>query len=443
MDTHSEEHSEESVVTPTSEKSKQTVSIPLLVCTIVLAVCTLVLGTYYVTTHPGLLSVFRPKTTVSEITPTVMPTETPEPTITVPSDWIQYDDPRIGMKLSYPSTVSFNEDGKGPTKPLLSISVTSIDSIPVEMPLGLDRATAIADKAALEKGEAVTKGDFAASDALVRINGKYNGRMTSVLSRFEVCSVLFTRTLVFYPGNYQVKISLNGVEGDIIKSMPEFFTIDAKNCGTQTMWNRDIMGTFLPTLAKGEGKGAAQVWYDLFTAITKTITFVPVSTSMTPLPEKVTQTCDVKDNAFCNVLSDIQVDFSNKTYEGLLAYQNTTTVTCDPDGMAISICEGAGKGVVKEGYGLGHNQSEGSVMTRDAYLMAIATYVTGNGPFIYKGSLVSGDKGMIVYLNSDASKLFVFPMKRVGSTWRFTAPIIGGTFGDTRYTTMSPSLLGE
>jgi len=375
----------------------------------------------------------------------VVSTETPSPTgEPMPgADWKTFLDENAGITLKYPATVLFNIDGKGATQPLLSVSVDALDVIPEEMPLGMDRKTALLDKAALEKGEAKTIGDFAASDALVRIGGKYNGRMTSVLSRFEVCSVLFTRSLVFYPNNYRVMISLTGVEENIMVSMPEFFTTDPTNCGESKMWNRDRMGEFMPTLAKGQGKGEAQIWYDTFTAIAKTITLTPTTQSITsnsPSP-MLSPACEVSDSAFCNVLSDIKSAMAGKNYVGLIAYQTTSTVICDPDGMAIAICDGAPKGAVKVGYSIGYNESEGSVHTRDAHLASLASYVSENGPFFYKGSLQSGDKGMIVYLNGDASKLFVLYMKRSGATWRFQTILVGGTWGDEEFTSLKPSLL--
>jgi len=322
------------------------------------------------------------------------------------------------------------------------------------MPLGQDKKTAIADRDALLSGKAQTIGDFAASDALVRIGGTINARMTSVLSRFEICSVIFSRVLVFYPNDYQVRISLSGDETHIEKDMPEFFKVDPNNCGDRLMWNRDVMGKFMPTLASGKGKGAGQLWYDTFDGIINTITLIPVhtgaattgTTAVSPASPNAslggpTPSCEVSDSAFCNVLSDIKNSMAANNFAGIVAYQTTTPVTCDPDGMAISICDGKAKGVVVEGYGVGYNQSEGNILTKDVHLASLASYVANNGPFFYKGSYQQGDKGVIVYLNGNASNLFVLFMKRAGATWRFSTILIGGVFGDTAFATVSPSLL--
>jgi len=387
--------------------------------------------------------------------------ETPAPSVSVSqarivagADWKTYKDERAGFTLKYPSTITLNEYAKGVPNLVLGIDVEKIDALPESMPLGQDRKTAILDRDALLNGKAQTIGDFAASDALVRIGGMYNGRMTSVLSRFEICSVIFSRALIFYPNDFQVRISLNGDEVQIEKDMPEFFKVDSTNCGEMTMWNRDIRGTFMPTLSEGKGKGAGQLWYDTFDAIIKTITLIPMnpnalpSATITVTPASTnaslggpTPSCEVSDNAFCNVLTDIKNSMAAKNYSGVIAYQTTTSVTCDPDGMAISICDGKAKGAVVEGYGVGYNESEGNILTRDVHLASLASYVANKGPFIYKGSLQQGDKGVIVYLNGNASELFVLSMKRAGSTWRFQSVLIGGTFGNTAYTNLSQSLL--
>ena len=90
---------------------------------------------------------------------------------------------------------------------------------------------------------------------------------------------------------------------------------------------------------------------------------------------------------------------------------------------------------------MGYNQSEGTIQTKDQHLASIASYVTQNGPFIYKGSLQSGDKGMIVSLTADASKLFVLYMKRIDSSWRITTVLVGGAWGDEEFINLKPTLL--
>ena len=168
---------------------------------------------------------------------------------------------------------------------------------------------------------------------------------------------------------------------------------------------------------------------------------IPTTTSKpaaTPVP---TSSCDVSDNSLCTVIADVKSALSAANYVGFLAYHNLQSITCDPEGMFISICEGVAKGVVKQGYGIGYNQSEGTLTSKEGYVTSVSSYVTTNGPFTYRGSLVSADKGVVVFLNTAKDHVLVFPMKRSGSTWRTNHLLLGGTFGDTAFTTMSTSLL--
>ena len=436
---------------PDSELSKQ--SIPLWVIVLFLFLISLIIGmgiyigfqnNWFQTKPSSLQTAVMPTPSSSEETGT----RTLRTTMKPDGSWLTYTNAEAGFTLLYPPTALLNGEAKGATVPVLAVSSERISDIPEDLPLNMGRSAVLADKALLEKNIAKTVGDFPASDALVRIGGTYNGRMTSVLSRFEVCSVILTRTLVFYKDDRRISISLIGPQQAIVESMPEFFTIDSSNCGQMPMWNREKMGAFMPTLAQGKGKGRGQEWYDTFDGIIQTIVLtssneavLPSVTSTSTPTAPSTQSCEVSDPAFCNVLNDIKQSITAKNYSGIIVYQNTTTITCDPDGMFVAICEGVAKGVVKTGYSIGYNQSEGSIQTRDAHLASITSYVNESGPFLYKGSLQQGDKGVIVYLNGDASKLFALNLKRAGMTWRFDSILVGGTWGDTRYIDLSPSLL--
>jgi len=79
--------------------------------------------------------------------------------------------------------------------------------------------------------------------------------------------VRFGRSVAFYPGEYRVIVSLAGPKESIISAMPEFFKVDSVNCGDEKVWDLDKMDEFRTTLEKGEGKGAAQEWFDTFEKI--------------------------------------------------------------------------------------------------------------------------------------------------------------------------------
>jgi len=189
-----------------------------------------------------------------------------------------------------------------------------------------------------------------------------------------------------------------------------------------------VKGSFVPFLSQIKNTPSS---------VKKSQTTVPTDIPVIPTGT----TCDVSDNAFCIMLADLKSAISSKNYAGFLTYHNRQSVICDPDGMFVAICEEAAKGVVKQGYGLGYNESEGTVATKESYVTSVSAYVKTNGPFSYQGSLVSGDKGIAVFLNPGKDHIIAFPVKRSGSTWRMDHLLLGGTFENEAFTTLSNSLL--
>lgn len=172
---------------------------------------------------------------------------------------------------------------------------------------------------------------------------------------------------------------------------------------------------------------------------------IPTNVVNSPHPATISPTdipaCDVSDDSFCLVLADLKAALSAKNYAGFLAYQDIQSVTCDPEGMFVAICEGEAKGTVKQGYGIGYNQSEGVMVDKNAYVTSVSGYVNTNEPFIYRGSVVSADKGVAVFLNAKKDYLMVFPLKRTNGDWRMNTLILGGTFADNSFDGLSNSLL--
>jgi len=360
------------------------------------------------------------------------PTYQPTASVVNTTDWKTYTNAEAGFTLKYPPTVLLNAETKGATPLVLTTDVQKLSSIPEDLPQFMGRKDALIQKERLKTG----------GENVVKI-GSLNGEPGFSLSVFQVCSVLFERSLTFYPGDFRVIIYLNGPKEKIIKSIPDFFTIDQASCGTEQVWNREKLPVFLETLKKKEGKGAGQEWYDTFDTIIKTVTLTnvvgsPASVTMSPTNASV---CDVSDNGFCNILADLKSALSAKKYAGFLAYQNLQSVTCDPDGMFVAICEGEAKGTVKQGYGIGYNQSEGTMVNKNDYVTSVFGYVNSNGPFIYRGSLISGEKGVAVFLNAKKDHILVFPLKRTDGTWRMNTLILGGTFADNSFDSLSNSLL--
>lgn len=189
-------------------------------------------------------------------------TEVPQSSNSDLSGWKIYTNIEAGFTLKYPDSVLLNADTKGATQSVLFIQADKLTSIPEDLPLNMGRGAAVALKDNIAKGQ---------GDNLVSI-GSVHGQTTTTLAQFEVCSVLFSRSLTFFPGDYRVRVTLAGPKSAIMTSMSDFFTTDKANCGDQSIWNQTKMKDFEPTLAKKEGKGAGQTWYDTFEQIIKTVT---------------------------------------------------------------------------------------------------------------------------------------------------------------------------
>lgn len=183
--------------------------------------------------------------------------------------WKTYSDP-AGFSLKYPPDVVINSGSKDTTHRNLSVSSELVSEIQ-DQPIVGGMAEAIKDKEALAKGEIAGAG-FASDAQIVKI-GSLNGKVATTLSQFEVCSVVFARSLTFYPNNYRVMIGSSGNKDQIISEMPEFFKLDKANCGDQKMWSNTE--GFLQALKTHQGGAAAQSWYDTFDEIIKTITIKP------------------------------------------------------------------------------------------------------------------------------------------------------------------------
>jgi hypothetical protein len=356
----------------------------------------------------------------------------PTETFTNTEGWNTYTDKEAGFSFRYPPTVVLEDQDKDGTRPLVHVTAEKIADIPETLPQRMGQDEAVLLRQSLTNGpEGTTK------------IGSFFGQTETTFSAFEICSVFFSRRLTFFPGEYRVMISVSGPVERIQKEMPEFFKVDEKNCGTQVMWDRDVPIDFLTIVSEGKGRGVGQEWYDAFDAILKTIELsVPVvtPTSQVTGPMSQTEACDVTDSSFCTVIGDIKNFLTTKNYSGFLSYQTLTSITCDPESLFTIVCDGAAKGTVRQGYTIGYNESEGSIVPKDQYVATITNYIQTNGPFRYQGSLVSGDKGVAVFLNPKKDKLLTFPMKRAGATWRMRYVLIGGDYGGA-YGSLSQQIL--
>lgn len=246
------------------------------------------------------------------------------PTIT---EWKTYTNTEAGFTLKYPTTVLFNQETKGATKLALSVGVEKLSSIPEDLPQLMGRTDALKEKDRLAKGEGKNLAEI----------GSLNGQIETVLSQFEVCSVLLTRKLTFYPSDYRVILTFVGPKDTIVADMPEFFKVDQTNCGSKRVWDNEKTPSFETTLEKKQGKGMAQEWFDTFDAIVKTV--ILTTPSNTP---SVTASADL--SVYKNDKYGFEISYP-KPYRAL---EDTDSLSGYPKGVALLYTGGQAYDVVIE-----------------------------------------------------------------------------------------------
>ena len=289
---------------------------------------------------------------------TQQPAENISATPAVPLSWQTYTDTAAGFSLKYPDSVLLNADLDKATKPVLQINAEKLSAIPEDLPLAMGRTDALKQKAALEKGQVENS---------IKISS-LNGVPDLILGRFEVCSVILSRTLTFYPGDYRVIISLIGSKEAVMESMPEFFTIDKANCGDNRVWNLKKTPTFEQTLAQKKGRGAAQAWYDTYDAIVQTITLTTSSVT-SPAPTKTISSL----LTYKNVPYGFEISYPNP-YRPL---DSKADLSGYPKGIVLIYSGGQAYDVVVEVWNT-KEEYESNYATR----MADVTVVKSNGKFI-------------------------------------------------------------
>lgn len=181
-----------------------------------------------------------------------------------------YNDSEAGFSFAYPSSITIGQSATATKAIWLTVEKNKIASL--EGTMGYDKATAEKDKQSLIAGQYGEAIDFPV-DGSQKVSdlGGIKGKEFIVLSRFEVCSVLFERKLVFYLNDYQIIITLFGDPKIIADSQPDFFAYDKKNCVQNKIW-KDAAG-FYRALTENNGSIQAQLWYDSFADIIKSIKF--------------------------------------------------------------------------------------------------------------------------------------------------------------------------
>ncbi|MBU1956503.1 hypothetical protein KKF09_02500 [Patescibacteria group bacterium] len=178
------------------------------------------------------------------------------------------EDATAKLSIKYPHDVNFSGAGEA----LFDLSVESNKIDFLEGTMGFNKETALKNVESLKIGEYGEEVDWPLTESkkIRKINGK-NAQEFIVLSRFEVCDVVFERKLYFFQNNHQVTITLSGPKSEILASSPEYFETNEANCGNEKIWDFDKQAMFFKDLAGGAGSAIEQEWFDKFDEIIKTI----------------------------------------------------------------------------------------------------------------------------------------------------------------------------
>lgn len=210
-----------------------------------------------------------------QVTPTISPTPTsvatltptPSRSVSVAPELKTYSDPTVGFSFSYPASFMLNAESQNSDEISIIVNADKLADIPEDLPMWMGRIDALKEKERLSRGE---------GDEIVKI-GSLNGQIDTKFGQFEVCSVMFVRSVTFYPGEYRVKLSLVAPKEQISAEMPEYFKTDQANCDAKQIWEHDKLQEFEAKLASKQGMGIAQKWYDAFDPIVHSISLMPPS----------------------------------------------------------------------------------------------------------------------------------------------------------------------
>jgi len=184
-----------------------------------------------------------------------------------------FENREAGFSLEYPSTIGIDAGGnETPDKLTLSIAVQKVEDL--DAPLGNDRQTAALNMKALKKIEFGPDMDFLLQDSKrIFAIGTIYGKSFMTLGRFEVCSIVFDRSLIFYRNDYQVRLTLHAPATAMVESMPHYFTTDTANCGQEKVWDsqNNAQARFYADLTSGKASPLAEQWFTTFDRIVRSI----------------------------------------------------------------------------------------------------------------------------------------------------------------------------
>jgi len=135
----------------------------------------------------------------------------------------------------------------------LIVDITRVADLPQQGPMGFNRRDAEKERSALEAGSfgQFTMPAVRESGKVITV-GSLKVKTFVTLARFEVCSVTFDRVARFYHAGMMVTMTLAADPDRLIADNPDYFAVDARNCGKSRVWKRS-----------GKKSGADRFYSDL------------------------------------------------------------------------------------------------------------------------------------------------------------------------------------
>lgn len=160
---------------------------------------------------------------------------------------------------------------------------------------------------------------------------------------------------------------------------------------------------------------------------TKVVTIV-----ITPTPILTTgkeTSCEVDDKDFCGLFDKIYPLVLSLNYSELIKFQDLVNFTCDVQTGPIlspTICNGARKGEIKQGYLIATNKSEESINTKEQAISVLTNYPNSYQlKWQYYGSVIEAKKSVMIFLDAQKKNLLVLEIKKETPEWRIKNIVIG------------------
>ena len=167
-----------------------------------------------------------------------------------------------GFEFKYPNAIELGKD--------LTVSVIKISSFPeTQGLLGFDQEILNKYKDDLEQGTLSEQSiDWGEYGKLVKLSNQIYGQEEYILARFDVCSILFEKRLIFFKNDLIIIITLKADPELMINENQEYFK-DYDGC---MGWKENAMLDFCENINNNKGVLTNQ-WINNFNSIINSITF--------------------------------------------------------------------------------------------------------------------------------------------------------------------------